>query len=323
MNPIRDVNRLFPAYIAPLMLAAALPLTALAAPPPMAAAQGFNENTFSSDFTTKTVDMNSTENRGFKWYMFNLFSKKASATGVQLNSDGSVTLVGDNTGAGGALMSVNPYFGTNTWTGTAFGGGAYIEAVLHYDPAQVNAVHANGARAPYPSFWGLPMEGNVIQGANQWPGQPAGYQHNVEADFFEADYTRPTMYGVGAHDWYGIKGKTCPNLCVVSFQNPSGSRTAPAGTDMTQYHTYGFLWVPATASTDGIISAYFDGELIGATRTWTQYTDQPPTPVGKPWTFGRLDQQHMFLILGAGVGEPMTVKSINIWQKNAASNMSN
>ena len=123
MNSIRNLNRFFP-YIAPLVLAAALPLTALAAPPPVAAAQGFNDNTFSSNFTAQTVDMNRTQNRGFKWYMFNLFSKKASATGVELNSDGSVTLVGDNTGAGGQLMSVNPYYGTNTWTGTAFGGGA-------------------------------------------------------------------------------------------------------------------------------------------------------------------------------------------------------
>jgi len=322
MNSI--VNRHeFAGYSAALMLAAALPSTALAAVPPPAAAHGFNENTFSSNFTTKTVDMNDTQNRGFKWYIYDLFSKKASATGVQLNSDGSATLVGDKTGAGGALMSINAYFGTNTYVGTAFGGGAYIEAVLHYDPAQVDAVHAGGVRAPYPSFWGLPMEGNVILGANQWPGQPAGYVHNVEADFFEADYVQSTMYGVGAHDWYGIKGKTCANLCVVSFQNPSGARIAPAGTDMKQFHTYGFLWVAATASTDGVISAYFDGVLIGATRTWTQYTDQAPTPVGKTWTFGRLDQQHMFFILGAGVGEPMTVKSINVWQKNTASNMTN
>jgi hypothetical protein len=92
---------------------------------------------------------------------------------------------------------------------------------------------------------------------------------------------------------------------------------------MTQYHTYGFLWVAATASTEGIISAYFDGVLVGATRNWTQYTDQAPTPVGKTWAFGRLDQQHMFFILGAGVGEPMTVKSVNVWQKNASSNMTN
>jgi len=323
MNSIRNVNRLFP-YIAPLVLAAALPLTALAAaPPPVAAAQGFNQNTFSSNFTPQTVDMNGTENRGFKWYLFNLFSKKASATGVQLNSDGSVTLLGDTTGAGGALMSINAYYGTNTYTGTAFGGGAYIEAVLHYDPAQVNAVHANGTRAPYPSFWSLPMEGNVIVGANQWPGQAAGYVHNVEADFFEADYSNPLEYGVGAHDWYGIKGKTCPNLCVVSFQNPSGSRTTPVGTDLRQFHTYGFLWVAATASTPGSISAYFDGVLIGHTRTWTQFTDQAPTPVGQPWAFGRLDQQHMFFILGAGVNEPMTVKSINVWQTNGSSNMTN
>jgi len=41
------------------------------------------------------------------------------------------------------------------------------------------------------------MEGNdsLLVGANQWPGQAAGYIDNVEVDFFEADYvTKPTAY---------------------------------------------------------------------------------------------------------------------------------
>jgi hypothetical protein len=217
-----------------------------------------------------------------------------------------------------------PYRGTDTFVGTAFGGGAYIEAVFSYDPATVTATHT-GARYPYPAFWTLPMEGNVILGANQWPGQPAGYQHNVELDFFEADLVnKPTAYGAAAlHDWYGIPNVTCPGMCKVSMLSPSGERDPPAGTDFKQFHTYGFLWVPATATTQGYIDAYFDGHLIGYRHSWSQYTNQPPTPVGQPWAFGRVDQQHMFFILGTGVGEPFTVKSVNVWQKNASANMSN
>ena len=141
-------------------------------------------------------------------------------------------------------------------------------------------------------------------------------------DFFEADYyAKPSAYGVGLHDWYGIPRVTCPVLCGVHMNNPTGERDPPAGTDFTQYHTYGFLWIPATSGSNGSMSAYFDGKLVGNTRTWTEFTDQAPTPVGKPWTFGRIDQQHLFMILGTGVGQPFTIRSVNVWQRNASRNI--
>jgi hypothetical protein len=322
MNSTRKAHRLLLRGIAPLMLTLSLPLTALAGPPAEAIQAGYTVNTFASDFTAQTVDMNRTLNRGYKWYLADMFSKQSNPAGVRINSDGSVTLLGDNTGAVGALMSIAPYRGTDSYVGTAFGGGAYIEAVLSYDPAQVTATHT-GARYPYPSFWSLPMEGNVILGADHWPGQPAGYVHNVEVDFFEADYpTAPTRYGVGMHDWWGIKGITCPpGLCKVSPPPPAVT-PPPAGTNFQQYHTYGFLWVPATATTKGHIDAFFDGQKA-YTYSWTQFTNQAPTPVGQPWAYGRLDQQHMFFILGTGVGETFTVKSVNVWQRNASANMTN
>jgi hypothetical protein len=324
MNSTRKAHRLLLCGIAPLILALSSPLSALAAPAE-ATQQGYTVNTFTSNFTATTVDMNQTHNRGYQWYLLDLFGRQASSSGVKLNADGSVTLVGDSTGAIGALESVVAYRGTNTFVGTAFGGGAYIEAVLHYDPATVTLAHAGGKRAPWPAFWGLPMEGNVMLGANQWNGQPAGYIHNVEMDMFEADYpTLPTAYGVGLHDWWGIPKQTCPaGLCVVHFQNPSGVRKPPLGTDFKQFHTYGMLWVPATSGSNGSLSAYFDGKLVGATHTWSQFTNQAPSPVGKPWTFGRVDQEHIFFILGTGRGEPLTIQSVNVWQRNASSNMQN
>jgi hypothetical protein len=309
--------------IAPLLLALALPISAIASPPPAAVAEGMTVNTYSSNFTAQTVDMNHTLNRGYKWYLYTLFGQKASASGVKINGDGSVTLLGDNTGAEGELMSVNAYPGTNGWVGTAFGGGGYFETVMLFNPAQVVAGHNAGTRY-WPSFWSLPMEG-TFTGTNQWPGQAAGYQHNVEVDFFEADvYWKTTAYGVGLHDWYGIPNKTCnPGLCSVNMINPSGERDPPAGTNFNTYHTYGVLWVPATATTEGSYSAYFDGVLIGSTRTWTHYANQAPTPVGKPWLFGQMDQQHLFFILGTGQGIPFTLKSVNVWQRSAAGNLTN
>jgi hypothetical protein len=323
MKFTRTAHRSILSGIAPFLLAVALPISANAAAPAPAAGAGFTQNTYSSNFTASTVDMNETLNRGYKWYIYNLYGKKASAAGVQINGDGSVTLNGDATGAEGQLMSVAQYPGTNAWVGTSFGGGGYFETVMKWSPAQVLA-SKNQYKSTWPSFWTLPMESTFLPGQNQWPGQPSGYQHNVEVDFFEADYFGSNnTYGVGLHDWWGIANQTCSGLCGMGMLNPSGGRQVPAGTNFDVYHTYGVLWVPATATTVGSYSAYFDGKPIGATRTWTQYTDQAPTPVGKPWLFGRIDQQHMFFILSTGRGAPFTLSAVNVWQKSAANNLTN
>jgi hypothetical protein len=325
MNSKRKAHRSLLRGLGPLMLTLGLPLSALASPPEEAIQYGDTENTFSSaTMTAQTIDMNRTYNRGYKWYLTDLDSAKASATGLKLNSDGSVTLLGDKTGAQGELSSVTPYPGTNGFAGHAFGGGAYIEAVFSYNPAQVTASH-NAGVTRWPAFWSLPMEGNYTAGGT-WPGQATGYLHNVEVDFFEAAYfTKPTAYGAaGGHDWYGIPNKTCnPGLCKVSWITPSAERDPPAGTVFTQYHTYGVLWVPATASTPGFLDAFFDGKLVGDRHSWTQYTNQAPTPVGKSWAFGLMDKQHLFFILGTGIGAPYTIKSVNVWQKSAADNLVN
>jgi hypothetical protein len=322
MNLRQKADRLLRRRMAPLLLTLGLPLTALATPPAEVALHGYTENTFSSNFTSRTVDMNRTLNRGYKWYLADIYGKRSNPADIKINADGSVTMYGDNTGATGALMSVAPYRGTNSWVGTSFGGGAYIEAVFNYDPAQVEATHKNGWHA-YPSFWSLAMEGNFM-GSAQWPGQAKGYEHSVEVDFFEADHvTSLTTYGIGLHDWWGIPNKTCnPGLCKIS-PFPKGIVPPPKGTNFKEYHTYGFLWVPATATTEGLIDTFFDGKSTGYKLSWTKYTDQPPTPEGKSWAFGKTDQQHLFFILGTGTGETYQVKSVNVWQKSAAENLTN
>ncbi len=325
MGPMNSRQRALLNALALLVLTPSLSLAAASTLPAPASEYGYDIITFESNFSKETVDMNRTLNRGYKWYLLDLFSHQASAAGVQLNTDGSVTLLGDKPGVAGSLTSIAPYRGTNTFVGTAFGGGFYVEAVFNFNYAQVSATHVPGAHLGIPAFWALPVESVGVHGTNQWPGQPAGYQHNVEFDFFEADYwTKPTAYGMSLHDWWGIQNVTCtPGLCGLAFQNPNGERDVPAGTDLTKYHTYGTLWVPATATTKGICAAYFDGQLIGHTRNWTQYTNQPPTPVGQTWLFGRIDQQHMFFILGTGEGQPFNVKSVTVWQKDASKNLVN
>ncbi len=91
-------------------------------------------------------------------------------------------------------------------------------------------------------------------------------------------------------------------------------------TDFTQYHTYGFLWVPASAAGEGYAEFYFDRSPVGKKIVWAKLTNQDGVPDGQPWKFGVLDNQHLALILGTVVGKPMTVASVNVWQASDKQN---
>lgn len=295
---------------------------ALSSPPAAAVGVGYETNTFSSNFTQETVDTKATKQSGFLWYNWDLFGYKSDPDAIELNPDGSVTILGDKTGAHGKLVSAVQYRATNSFVGVAFGGGAYIEAELKFDPYGILRKDRKG----WPAFWSLPLEGNVLPGKFQWEGQPKGFVHSIEADFFEDIGSGPGSvlhsYGASLHDWYGIYDKTCsPGLCQVGMPYKDGLRVVPEGTNFNQYHKYGFLWVPATPTSNGYARFYFDGVQVGPEQKWIQFTNQPPPPTGQPWAFGILDQQHIFLILGTSVGQPMTVKSVNVWQKSDQSNL--
>lgn len=301
--------------------------TSTSSVPTAAAAAGYNTETFAtvSNFTTQTVDMKLTNGPGFQWYWWNFFGNAQTPGATTLNSDGSVTLAAfTNTWpnlASAVQTSSAPYY-----RGTAFGGGGYFEATLAYDASTVNV------NTGWPSFWSMALEHLVYLPGVQWPGQASGYEHFIEPDFFEADvayWAGANTYGGDTHDWYGLWGSsTCPNYCNVDLKTASGTpefvRTVPSGTNFSQYHRYGFLWVPATATTPGKLSYYFDGVQVGPTTTYTQYTSQPPVPTtATPWTFGVIDKQHLVLVLGTGASTPMQVQSVTVWQASSASNMHN
>jgi hypothetical protein len=94
----------------------------------------------------------------------------------------------------------------------------------------------------------------------------------------------------------------------------------PVNTDYTQYHRYGFLWVPATAIEKGYAEFYFDGQKVGTRTAWSRYSGQAPPPKA-PWTFGILDKNHIVLILGTGLGERMTIRSMDVWQASGSGNV--
>ena len=299
-----------------LLSSLALRVHADAAAPPLARGVGYTLNTYSANFTPSTVDTAVTHAPGFKWYNWDLFGKQSDPNAVQLNADGSATFLGERA----QLLSAVHIGKTGDFVGTSFGGGAYIEADMKVGPATYDP-----SAKSWPAFWSLQMEGNVVPGASQWPGQAPGYNHSIEADFFEyqhkIDELPSTSYGASLHDWYGIYKQTCSQgMCGVGTPYGIGQKHAPPGTDMQQYHRYGFLWVPATEHSKGYVKFAFDGQQIGQTQEWTMLKDQPPPPTGQPWLFGIIDRQHLFLIISTGAGQPLTVRSVNVWQASTANN---
>jgi hypothetical protein len=294
-------------------------------PQPTGAAEvGYSIHTFSTrSFNSSTVDTAATERQGFQWYNWDFYGYRADPSAAVLNLDGSVTLNGATGGAGGQLVTAVQDSASDPFVGTSFGGGAYIEAVLKWQPL----TSSSATTSSFPAFWALPIEGNFSPYSDQWPGQPAGYTHSIETDFFEAEPNDAgtDMYGGSLHDWYGIVGETCPpGFCQANAPYQDGQRAVPAGTDFTQYHRYGFLWVPATATSSGYAKFYFDGMQIGYTYQWDPLPSNAiPPPVNQPWEFSILDQEHLYIILGTGPLQPMTVKSVDVWQPGASDNIGN
>ena len=159
-----------------------------------------------------------------------------------------------------------------------------------------------------------------------WPGLGEGLYHFVEVDFFELDLKDQValgienVYGGAMHDWYGAWNGTCRAFCRVTTPQFALVRRVPGKVDFTQYHRYGFLWVPATPDKQGFGEYYFDDRKIGLTATWSQYRGQRPPPVA-PWIFSIMDSDHLALVLGTGVNEPMTVASVSVWQASGVQNI--
>jgi hypothetical protein len=79
--------------------------------------------------------------------------------------------------------------------------------------------------------------------------------------------------------------------------------------------------VPATDKSPGYAQYYFDGVATPDKITWTKFHGEIDNPGTTPWTFGIIDQQHLAILLDSGPGQPMTVKSVNVWQASPAGNL--
>jgi hypothetical protein len=312
-------------------------------PPAQASAAGYLLNTFSTTaFTTTTV--NTVEKAtpfttGYQWYPSKYYYNSATnSESIILGADNSIVLKSNGAPNGNNNGQISSFSAdpskTAGFVGTGFGGGAYFEAELAFDPAIVFKKWdtIGSGKAGWPSWWGMAVE-HLASGTapgNFWylydsKQTDKGYAHFIETDFFEYDVTNasdPDRWGGNMADWFG---QWTRETGYASVQTPwlNKHMRVPKGTDYTKFHKYGFLWVPATPTSNGYAKYYFDDVQVGlAPVTWTQYQGQAP-PVGSAsWAYGILDQQHIGLILGSGIDMPMTVKSVNVWQKSASQNIS-
>jgi hypothetical protein len=156
------------------------------------------------------------------------------------------------------------------------------------------------------------------------PGQVAGYENFIEMDFMEYNIENgqgnDEVYSSTLIDWYGKWGQSCGGAyCNIMSSYASKIRQLASTVNLSDYHTYGALWVPATDTTDGYIQEYFDGVQIGERVSWSKDTNLSAATPSPP--FGIADTQHMAIMVGTGTQYPMTLKSVSVWQKSGANNL--
>jgi hypothetical protein len=255
-----------------------------------------------------------------KWYPFTFFNPTPPIT--VYNEDGTVTL-NNNSGAGSSynahLCTCKPNAGTPLahFQGTAFGGGGYFECEMRFTPLRTGLTK-------WPSFWSLCVEqaaggdsGSIYN--SHWDGQAAGYNHDIEPDFFEYGPFGPTQHGGAMHDYAGPIGSQS------TTNANTGSPFTPPGIDYTAFNKFGYLWVPATATTNGYAKFFANDVQVGNTVTWSQNNDIGNTPPASGTQIGSiLDRRHLMVIIGnstTGVeNTQMIVKSVNVWQATIANN---
>jgi hypothetical protein len=278
--------------------------SAALAAPTAAAAVGYNTQTFGPAATL-----------GQNWYGMSFFGDNPANSGATQNGDGSVSISGTGSNTYNANISTASVGTTpSNWTGEAFGGGGYFEATLSFTGKSYGA--------DQPAWWANDVENMASSSTTgqpvQWQGQAGGYGDWIETDIAEWDAASSGQYGFGMHNWYGVIGSG-NDVSTTTIGSPA---TIPTGTDFSQPHKYGFLWVPATSGSQGYAKWFFDGTLIGKTA-WNQYNPAtPPSPADGSSAFSVMDSRHLALLLGtASTANPMTVYNVSVWQNSSANDI--
>ena|ERR1017187_2850617 len=260
--------------------------------------------TFDDEFNSlSTIDINNTKVPGFKWYVQYPFGSAHALAGDFSVTSGVLTITPTTANMGITTVVKD---GAGGVRGQVFGQGYYAEARIAFDNTQV--ITANG----WPAFWGESV--HHILTLDRWPGQPTGYAHFIEDDFFEYDTAAGSganSYGGAWHDWYGIYNVTCSLFCNVT----NNGVISLGSTTWTSFHTVGRLYIPGTPANgmQGSSTSYFDGVAVGTPLTWTGVRPGTAPPSGT-FEFSVIDNDQMTIVVGSGAGLPLQVDYVRVWQ---------
>lgn len=212
-----------------------------------------------------------------------------------------------------AIDAAGSTIGGRSFGGRTWGGGGYFECTMRY----TGSTPPSGV--PCPAFWLNDVENQLADAGtsgsqSHWPGQPAGYVDSIEWDITEVNNGFGSM-GFTVHNWYGFNPAN--DQAAVSDGSPANGLGNQA-----VYFTVAGLWVPATDTTQGYIQHYYNGNPVGNRIVWNKYNPAlgPPPHEGSN-AFSRIDQVHMYMILGTGPANPMTVQRVRVFQANGSANL--
>ena len=248
---------------------------------------------FDDEFTTaKTVDVDNTGATGYNWYVGQFFNDPQTPSSMYSVSAGVLTIFNNPPETGMTIHTTEPDSQNAIgFHGTVFSGGAgiYIEAKIAL--ANVWAIN----NSSWPSFWteDLKLETNLN---DEMPGNPLDYE-NIEDDIMEYNpkWGNGNAYVSAIHDFSGTFAASGPSY---NQTNNNLALPVPVGTNYSEWHRYGLLWVPASAANgwNGYRQAFFDG-VAQAAVCWQGNQTATFPPVGSN-IFSLKDQDQFDLIFG-------------------------
>ena len=216
-------------------------------PPPQAAGYTLM---FTDDFNSLSLSPNGTGT--FNWYNPGMFWESPAPYSNISASNSVLNLLWKN-GQGTSDTSI----ATAAKDGSSYHAWryGYFEARMRWDTV-------TGA---WPAFWLIPVQGINCGGCEQG-----------ELDVFEGQGATPTVFTGTIHDWNSPTGN-----------HSDGKNYNLGSVDLSQYHTYGVLWVP------GQVTWYFDNQALYSFPTYSIYDQQDyyliiGSQEGANWSYGNL-----------------------------------
>jgi hypothetical protein len=252
---------------------------------------------FDDEFNdSSTIDTAATGNGGLNWYPEMFFGFGTNPSYDYSVSGGVLTINDANDNWNDTLHTAHPANNASGWAGTCFAGGSgiYFEASI----AVSNLAHI-GASSGWPSFWldSINRETGIGNGMLGWPGVTEACEPDI-MEYNPTWFSGSTQeYLFTLHDW----------MSAVPDGGFGQGETEGVPINPGEYHRYGMLYIPASASNgwNGYAQAYFDG-VAGDKIPWvgnqTYSGPMPPTwasMTATEYLFSEMDRDLFMLILGS------------------------